>query len=102
MVGINDLQIMTSFLPLYKYRFMSSRSFILFLSSLLLSHPAGFAQSKADKKVMGRLKADITYLACDELEGRRTGTEGEHKAAAYIEKRYKESRINPYKGKYFY
>ena len=37
-----------------------------------------------------QLKADITFLASDELEGRETGTEGERKAAAYIAGRFQE------------
>lgn len=60
------------------------------------------AQSKADKKCVERLKADIGYLASDELEGRRTGTEGEKKAAAFIEKRYQALGIQPYNGSYIH
>jgi hypothetical protein len=58
------------------------------------------ARKKGDSKVVKQLKADITYLASDELEGRRTGTEGERKAAEYIEKRYNQLHIQPYKGNY--
>lgn len=58
------------------------------------------AQEKTDKKVVKQLKADIGYLASDELEGRRTGTEGERKALQYIEGRYKKMGIAPYKGDY--
>lgn len=60
------------------------------------------AQSKARAEVTERLKADIGYLASDALEGRRTGTEGEVKAAAYIEKRYQQMRIAPYKQTYYH
>jgi len=49
------------------------------------------------------IKADVKYLASDELEGRETGTEGERKAAEYIAKRYKDMGLggifqgeNPY------
>lgn len=41
-----------------------------------------------------QLKADIQYLASDELEGRDTGTEGEAKAADYIAGRFKDMGIN--------
>jgi len=41
-----------------------------------------------------KVKADITFLAADELEGRETGTEGERKAADYISKRFTEIGIN--------
>jgi hypothetical protein len=36
------------------------------------------------------LKKDLTILASDQMEGRETGTEGQRKAAAYIEKRFSE------------
>ncbi|HRO41816.1 MAG TPA: M28 family peptidase [Flavipsychrobacter sp.] len=74
--------------------------FIAFL--LLLGAEENFAQSKSDKKVIKRLKADIEYLASDELEGRRTDSEGERKAADYLEKRYKSEKIGAYKGQYQY
>lgn len=74
-------------------------------TSLLLAgvvvFPA-FGQKKADKKIIKQLQADITYLASDELEGRRTSTEGERKAADYIERRYREAGITPYNGQYRY
>ena len=74
---------------------------ILFISFLLLFYSSeNYAQRKPEKKAMKRLKADIEYLASDELEGRRTGSEGEHKAASYIEERYKKLKIDPYKGQY--
>ena len=60
------------------------------------------AQSKKDRKVIGELQADIAYLASDSLEGRRTGTDGERKAADYIERRYREEDIQPYKSQYRY
>lgn len=67
---------------------------------LLTTVTAVQAQSKADIKTAERLKKDITYLASDELEGRLTGSEGEHKAAAYIVKRYADEGVPPYKGQY--
>jgi len=39
------------------------------------------------------VKADITFLAADELEGRETGTKGERLAAAYISGRFDEIGI---------
>jgi hypothetical protein len=36
----------------------------------------------------GQLLADVEYLASDELEGRRTGTEGNRMAQDYIEERF--------------
>ena len=37
-----------------------------------------------------KIKEDVYFLADDQLEGRKTGTEGEKKAAEYIAKRFKE------------
>ena len=80
---------------------MVTRIFTLFI--LLTAFAQGsFAQSKEDRKAAKRLQSDITFLASDELEGRRTSTEGERKAADYIEKRYKEIKISPYKNQYRY
>lgn len=72
------------------------------LSISLLCSSAVYAGKKQDKKTIKQLQTDITYLASDELEGRRTGTEGERKAADYIEKRYKEIGVAPYGGHYRY
>ena len=63
---------------------MLIRIFTFVFSCLFVLEPAVFAQKKAAKKVAQELQADVAYLASDELEGRRTGTEGERKAADYI------------------
>ncbi len=51
-------------------------------------------------KIVKHIKQDIEYLASDSLEGRRAATEGEQKAAAYIELQYKSKQIPPYRGSY--
>lgn len=61
-----------------------------------------FAGNKNDKSAVKRIKSDIEYLASDELEGRRTGSRGEAKAAAFIEQRYKDLGLKGYKNKYRY
>jgi hypothetical protein len=62
----------------------------LFLLLLVLSSAAyGQKMSKADKKTLSNLKKHISYLASDELEGRRTGSEGERKAANYIAEEFR-------------
>lgn len=71
------------------------------LAGMLFPHEIS-AQNKADKKIIRQLKADIGYLASDELEGRHIGSEGERKAAVYIENRYKALGVAAYKGKYEY
>ncbi len=60
------------------------------------------AQKKADKAIIKQLKADIGYLASDELEGRLTGSEGERKAGDYIINSYTQNGIKPYKDNYRY
>lgn len=42
-----------------------------------------------------QFRADIEYLASDELEGRETGTEGEQRAAAYIADRFESLGLQP-------
>ncbi len=81
---------------------MNARIFTLFFSGLFVFQPLVFAQKKADKKTAKQVETDVTYLASDELEGRRTSTEGERKAADYIEKRYQDEEIAPYKNHYRY
>lgn len=78
-----------------------ARATLLFSLSFAACLHAG-AQSKADKKTLAQLKTDISFLASDELEGRRTGTAGEQKAAEYIERRYQALKVPPYKGAYYY
>ena len=72
----------------------------LLLSALVLSAPLAQASKKTDKKTANRIRTDITFLASDDLEGRRTSTEGERKASDYIQKRYETLGIPPYKGAY--
>ena len=41
------------------------------------------------------LKKHLTIIASDEMEGRETGTEGQRKAAAYIESQFKQMGLTP-------
>lgn len=50
---------------------------------------------KADRIVLSHLKNHIEYLASDELEGRRTGTEGEKKAMEYISRQFRDAGLAP-------
>ena len=54
---------------------------LFFLASFISCSKEGIEQSM--------IKADVTFLADDQLEGRQTGTQGEIKAAAYIANRFK-------------
>lgn len=55
---------------------------------------------KADTSCIARLRRDIAVLSADSLEGRRTGTTGEQKAARYIASRYLGVGLQPYLGHY--
>jgi aminopeptidase YwaD len=62
---------------------------------------AALAQQTAQQRVrveepsVENLRAHVRYLASDELEGRRTGTEGARKAAAYVESEFKRLGLRP-------
>lgn len=75
---------------------------LVFFSGIFFSASPLLAKGKADRKAAKRIRTDITFLASDSLQGRRTGTNGERMAADYIEKRYKEEKIAPYNGTYRY
>lgn len=51
---------------------------------MLLATVGAIAQQKALEPSAERLKKDVSYLASDALEGRRTGTKGADDAARYI------------------
>jgi Zn-dependent M28 family amino/carboxypeptidase len=62
----------------------------IFFLPLLLSFTAGLAQTDDAAKYAGiirtsELQKHLKVIASDEMEGRETGTEGQRKAAAYIE-----------------
>lgn len=75
---------------------------IVVLSAGILSFHSTSAKGNKDKKVVKQLKTDIGYLASDALEGRRTGSDGERKAADYIIAAYTKAGIPAYKGSYRY
>jgi len=75
-----------------------------FLFVLAVAAPGLYAhaQSKKDARTAADIRTDITYLASDELQGRRTSTDGERRAADYIEDRYRQMNIGPFMGQYKY
>lgn len=75
---------------------------LVLLTATILLSISSFAQKVSDKKVIKQLKKDISYLASDELKGRRTGSAGERLAATHIIAFYKENGIAPYNRKYLY
>ena len=69
---------------------------LLVLNFLLLIGCASQKQSTSDAEALtSNLKRHIQYLAADSLEGRRTGTEGEKKAAAYIASAFQAAGLQP-------
>jgi Zn-dependent M28 family amino/carboxypeptidase len=70
------------------------------LTSLLFCASLVFAQAgdpaKYGSLITGEnLKKHLTIIASDEFEGRETGTEGQRKAAAYIESQFKATGLKP-------
>jgi len=50
---------------------------------------------KSDKEVIENLKKEITYLSSDQLQGRRTGTEGEKLAYQYLSSQFEKAGLAP-------
>jgi hypothetical protein len=69
----------------------------LLLAYFLFAFLVGHAQKlkKADKAVIQSLKSHIEYLASDQLEGRRAGTNGETLASDYISKQFQSIGLQP-------
>ena len=60
------------------------RRFSVVVVAVLLTTVAVIAQQKAVEPSAERLQKDVSYLASDALEGRRTGTRGANDASRYI------------------
>jgi hypothetical protein len=62
----------------------------VFLVSLLISI------NLLAQPMPGKLRAHVSFLASDELQGRGTGTEGEKLAAKYLVSQFKKLKLKPY------
>src|SRR6478672_4082354 len=69
------------------------RFFVLFLFAATLTQAQKL--KKEDKLLLANLELHVHYLSDDKLEGRRTGTEGEKLAAAYISEAFKKDGLMP-------
>ena len=70
------------------------KNILIFL--FLISQTAiGQRLTKSDKVIIDNLKAEITYLASDKLEGRRTGTPGEKLAYEYLSDQFGKTGLVP-------
>src|SRR6185437_16765124 len=65
--------------------------FLVFVSQ----HAIGQRLKKSDKQVIDNLKTEITFLASDKMEGRRTGTPGEKLAYEYLSSQFKNVGLIP-------
>jgi Zn-dependent M28 family amino/carboxypeptidase len=73
------------------------RTTSLFLFFVLVTTGALAQQQRArsDEPSAARLRTDVTYLASDKLDGRRTGTPGAEEAARYIADEFKRLGLKP-------
>jgi aminopeptidase YwaD len=69
--------------------------FILILSQTLFLSAHSQKLRKADKEIIAELQTDIGYLANDQLEGRRSGTQGETLASDYIIAGFAKAGLKP-------
>lgn len=76
---------------------MQYRKKLRLLLALLLLAPSVLAQHAAKPLVpdVERLRAHVTYLASDKLEGRRTGTSGAQEAARYVAREFMRYGLRP-------
>ncbi len=63
---------------------------------ILLSTLLSCVTIKVETPILSDVEKSLYYLASDELEGRKTGTDGIEKAAVFIENIFKENKIKPY------
>lgn len=66
---------------------MRNSIILIFLTCLIACAP--------DPSTINNIKADVSYLASDEVGGRQTGTVGEQKAAAYLVERFSALGLSP-------
>ncbi len=72
------------------------KNFFSFLFFVLVSFSTVAQKlSKADRITMTNLKGHVSYLASDQLEGRRTGTKGEELASKYISEHFQKNGLEP-------
>ena len=69
----------------------SLQSFLLIFALLA----SAFAQQPSTTPSVDRLRKDVTYLASDKLDGRRTGTQGATDAAQYIASEFSMLGLRP-------
>jgi aminopeptidase YwaD len=71
------------------------RPFLYFIFIIAFFHCEAQKLKRDEKTIVSHLQQEIRYLSDDKMEGRRTGTEGEKKAAEYIASKFSEYQIAP-------
>ena len=74
---------------------MRIRKISITVAAVLLTTVGVVAQQKTLDPNVDRLKKDVSYLASDELDGRRTGTDGATQAAKYIAAEFSKLGLKP-------
>lgn len=74
---------------------MNTRKILPILLAFTLSTSLAQKPNKEDVKRAKELKKHVTFLASEALEGRRSGTSGEAKAAEYIASEFKKIGLEP-------
>jgi Zn-dependent M28 family amino/carboxypeptidase len=74
---------------------MKIKNFFLIVAAVLLTTVAGIAQQQQLQPSTERLKKDVSYLASDQLGGRRTGSDGANEAARYIAGEFSKIGLKP-------
>src|SRR5256885_15031681 len=75
---------------------MNNKRIITVITAVVLT-AASIAAQQAVEPTAARLQQDISYLASDALEGRRTGTAGANDAARYIAGEFARAGLRPAK-----
>ena len=70
------------------------KRYLSFFLILVLSQASAQKLSKADNALLNNLKQHLSYLADDRMEGRRTGTNGEQLAMAYIQQVFEKNGLS--------
>src|SRR5262249_16940610 len=73
---------------------MNLKRFTLLIAALLIAS-AGVAQQSETEPSAAKLQKHVSYLASDELDGRRTGTKGANEAARYIAAEFERLGLRP-------
>ncbi len=81
-----------NFLSLKFLTFSMKKLILLFCLALIL----GCKSTKTEAPELTEIKRNLSYLASDDLAGRKTGTPGLEKAAVFIEGEFKRNGIKPY------